>query len=210
MEPHSSRRKSGDEVGTQVTAVPYLGSAGWYRRFCVAQCPRGSQTSLSAPGPLSHKDCHRTMIAGAEPGIMLTVPVAGGASALKRLPPQRLLISNHGRWQHVHLSAIATAYRRTPFFPHLYPEIENILLDTPESLDMLNRSLHRVITDFMQLSRFTTDYHALSDAAKATVDARARELLANLRPDLSVLDILFRLGPEAALPLAARYTIEGE
>ncbi|MDE6022224.1 MAG: hypothetical protein K2G13_01855, partial [Muribaculaceae bacterium] len=77
---------------------PYLASTSWVQRKL-------------QPKSLTTRDYTRTVIESNNPaGMTLTVPIIGGASAVKRLKPIRVCISGHGDWTSIHLGAIEAAY----------------------------------------------------------------------------------------------------
>ncbi len=123
----------------------------------------------------------------------LTVPVEGGASVLKRRGADPVL-SEHGKWRREHLGAWNAAYGRTPFFPYLMPQIEEVY----------RRS------EGMTLGEFTA---ALLDVAVSWIEPEVLradgEMIQAVRTEtdvkvdrsLSIFDAIFRLGKESAFAL---------
>lgn len=98
---------------------PYLASTAWLQGKVKARL-------------LKTRDYTRTIIeSNSFEGMVLTVPVAGGSSAAKRLKPSQLEISDHGDWTRIHLGAIEAAYGREPYFQHLFPEIASAINHYP-------------------------------------------------------------------------------
>ncbi len=116
---------------------PYLASTLWV------------QGSSSLKG-LKTRDYTRTLIeSNSHEGMVLTVPVVGGSSAVKRLKPEQLEISGHGDWPRIHLGAIEAAYGREPYFLHLFPDIATIIERYPKHLATLNVLLKDKMMDFI-------------------------------------------------------------
>lgn len=167
--------------------IPYCAPLAWYiSRY-------GQGTAPVAPHP------NRCLIAGP---LTLTVPVAGGSRALKRRPWDSLEVSDHGRWQHVHLGALDAAYGRTPYFIHYFPAIEAVISDTPPLLSTLCARIDAAVTAALRIDRLAPEL-----SAHAAI-RRGRELLPLVDPALSILDQLFRLGPEAIFLLAPTLSSE--
>lgn len=82
---------------------------------------------------------------------VLTVPVEGGGSVLKRRGADPVL-SEHGKWRREHLGAWNAAYGRTPYYAHLMPEIEAVYADS-EGLRMedFNSRLLRVALGWLDM-----------------------------------------------------------
>lgn len=158
--------------------IPYCAPLAWY---------------MAGRPPVAPLHSNRCLIAGP---LTLTVPVAGGSRALKRLPWHEIQVSDHGRWQHVHLGALDAAYGRSPYFIHYFPAIEAVISDTPRRLADLCGALDNAVVRALGISRLAPE---LSAPAALT---RGRELLPLADPALSILDPLFRLGPEAIFLLA--------
>lgn len=162
--------------------IPYCAPLAWYMARA-AGCAQAT--------PVTHPN--RCLIAGP---LTLTVPVAGGSRAIKRLPWRELEVSDHGRWQHVHLGALDAAYGRTPYFIHYFPAVEAVISATPRRLADLCAAVDAAVAAALRIDRLAPE---LSTPAALR---RGRELLPLADPALSILDPLFRLGPEAIFLLA--------
>ena len=159
---------------------------------------------------------NRAVIAAERGEQALTVPVVhdGGKVAMRDVR-----VSEHGNWRHQHWNAIVSAYRKSPFFEyyaddfaHFYEERDGFLLD-------FNLRLHGVVSELLGLDRgvkFLSD-----EVADAAVDLRRiaePKALASLNecglpyyqvfagrngfiPSLSIIDLLFNMGPEGLLVL---------
>ncbi len=101
-----------------VKAHKLLASLGDYRRAYSEICgyPTSSEgldiRNRMRFNILDHRDQMQT----------LSVPVAGGAKALKS-PYSNPAISAHGRWWPVMEGTLNASYGNAPYFAHLYPEL---------------------------------------------------------------------------------------
>ncbi|MDE6379123.1 MAG: WbqC family protein [Muribaculaceae bacterium] len=164
---------------------PYLAATEW------VQGKLGS-------GSLKTRSYTRTLIESNAPeGMVLTVPVVGGASAAKRLKPAHLEISDHGDWTRIHLGAIEAAYGREPYFQHLFPEIAAVIEVYPQHLWRLNVLLMEKMLDFIGYADAIEGILNLRDANPERCKEIATRLESKINPGHSFLEPLFRLGPDA-------------
>lgn len=158
---------------------------------------------------------NRCYIASANGLLPLSVPV-------KRIHGNHTLTSevviDYGQpWFKKHWRAIESAYRNAPFFEYYAPEIWDTLQKPYDRLVDLNFSLYRIIAKRLKLDQeiIPTEnflpYVGLKDYRQ--LDYRKEHTCNLLLPSykqvfddrhpfsgkVSVLDILFNLGPEAAL-----------
>ena len=162
---------------------------------------------------------NRTVIATESGTQSLTIPVVhdGGKVAMRDVR-----ISEHGNWRHQHWNAIVSAYRKSPFFDyyaddfaHFYEERDGFLID-------FNLRLHGVVSELLGLERkmgFLSDEafdvagavdlrRIAEPKALQTVDGVVAQpyyqVFARRNgfvPSLSILDLLFNMGPEGLLVL---------
>ena len=164
--------------------IPFVASTASYRFSTPGEFPGLER--------IGGKERVRSRIAG---GALLSVPVAGGASALKH--GGNLRISQHGRWQDVHLGALRAAYGRTPWFIQLYPEIDRIYSDCSEgNMADFTAALHSVVLRWIGNEATLRAAREMHRNENSRFEAIASELSKGIDPDLSILDALFRLGPD--------------
>lgn len=151
------------------------------------------------------KSAHRTAVADTRGRLELTVPVEkpyGRTWAETR-------VSLHGRWWEVATAALESAYGRTPFF-EFYADDFLPLLSSPErftTVAALNEAFDRSIRKALGL-RAQVSYSTDPAVRPAAVEPFECEPYWQVRgaelgfiPDLSILDMIFNLGPEALLHL---------
>ena len=148
----------------------------------------------------------------------LTIPVIhdGGRIAMRDVR-----ISEHGNWRHQHWNAMVSAYRKSPFFDyyaddfaHFYEERDGFLMD-------FNLRLHQVISELLGLDRevkiidnsnkpaeFIDLRHIAEPKALADMEGYMPQpyyqVFAQRNgfiPNLSILDLLFNMGPEGLIVL---------
>lgn len=136
-------------------------------------------------------------------GIMLSVPLVGGASVTKRLRADSdasgLRLSDHGKWRREHLGAFSAIYGRTPYFIHLFPQLEQVYHDSEydDSFLRFAEALFRVTESWIP------DYPVIEaeSARNEAIRQRRLELKTKVNTDLSIFDAIFRFGKETALCL---------
>ena len=164
---------------------PYLASTAWVQGKVDTKAPETRYFT-------------RTLIESNAPeGMVLTVPVVGGASAAKRLSPAELEVSGHGDWTRIHLGAIEAAYGREPYFRHMFPEIEDVITDYPQQLARLNVLLMEKMMDFIGYRRAIEDIRDLRKTHPSRCAAISARLISKIDPAHSFLEPVFRLGPDA-------------
>ena len=161
---------------------------------------------------------NRAVIATENGAQSLTIPVIhdGGRMAMRDVR-----ISEHGNWRHQHWNAMVSAYRKSPFFDyyaddfaHFYEERDGFLMD-------FNLRLHAVVSellglergvqivdnsfkvmDFVDLRRIAepkalSDIEGYSAQPYYQVFAQRNGFI----PNLSIVDLLFNMGPEGLIVL---------
>ena len=158
------------------------------------------------------KSVHRMDIAGTSGRQTLTVPVSrpSGASMWSEV-----LVSPHNEWWSEHMTALESAYGRTPYFEFYAPYLRQIICrgsvgkavtDLDAELDALVRRLLGLTTI---VSEVVSEGVSVDDMRRAGFDTpvpmpdyyQIRAARLGFMPNLSVLDLLFNLGPEAAIYL---------
>lgn len=190
--------------------VPYLPTPAYFREWVLFDTGMKSDIGFSEVfenpainGKIStnRRGMARAMVAGAhgqEP-VMLSVPVAGGASTVKRLPAGRWRISMHGRWPAMHFGALEAGYGATPFFRELADDLHDIYLSVGEGdeFGIFTERLRDIALDFISAEDLTKDWRNMNDTEKRRISAAARSMRMESREDLSFFDTIFRYGADA-------------
>lgn len=172
--------------------VPFCASASWY-----AGKMRGIAPEVTP------RDVARTVIASPAGALTLSVPVEGGGHALRsrNVDLSRIMLSEHGKWRSEHLSAWRTAYGRTPYFVHLYPEIEAVYRESEErkmSLAEFCGEMDKVVWRWISPGKDLLE-RTLTGQQRMLTESQRRyfeEIARRINGELSIFDALFRLGPD--------------
>ena len=177
--------------GSLILPPRYLAPAAWYA--AVAAADRVT-VDTSMRFDKRAKEVHRCVVADTHGPMQLTVPIVKPVS-MTRASWADIEISGHGSWWHQHWVTLQSAYGRTPFFefyaddfrPFYSPDVAGMkLVDYDMALDALVRRLlsHRPL-DFI----VEKEYY------------QVRALTRGFIPGMSVVDLLFNVGPESILLL---------
>jgi len=195
---------------------------------CYAAMLQGREVAIDATEsrlPLRHSH-HRYHIDSPNGTVKLTVPLDGNSNAMPVMM-QDVLISEHGKWRHLHWGALYSSYGKSPFFDFIADDLHHIIVDGAQRrlLDF-NMDLHRLIVEFLDLpinSRVVTTEKELDELlAGGAVDLRGKagckkgDLLdvenvpyyqlwsprrGGFTPCLSILDMLMNEGRESIFTL---------
>lgn len=131
--------------------------------------------------------------------LALTVPVVHPApGALTR----DIVISEHGAWRHQHWNALCSSYRQTPFFDYYEEDFRPFYEEGNYRLLVdFNAALQDMVLSLLGVS---------SEESRRALDACVRREGAYYQQfasrhgfldDLSIVDLLFNMGPEAVFYL---------
>lgn len=153
------------------------------------------------------KDTHRFTIADTRGTLSLTVPIAKPTSSHCRW--SEIEISTHGAWWDVHRVALESAYGRTPFFEFYIDRFLPMLTVGVEEryprLSTLALAWDTQIRNILTLpqpdpqTESESDSSDFSESLPPYYQVRADKL--GFIPHLSILDLIFNLGPESPLYL---------
>ena len=160
----------------------------------------------SAPFDKRFKDSHRFAIADTRGRLELTVPIAKPQTSRCRWDEIR--ISDHGEWWDVHRVALESAYGRTPYFefyidrllPMLTPGVCGrypLLKDLAGAWD----SWIRRVLEIPQPVPVSASRACPPPDIELPPYWQIRADRLGFIPGLSVLDLIFNLGPESVLYL---------
>ncbi len=166
-----------------------------------------------------HKQTYRNRctIATANGPLSLSIPVVKAEE--RKVQMKDVRISDHGNWRHQHWNALQSAYMNSPFFEYYADEFAPFYTKRWEFLADFNEELQRKVCELIDISpdvRRTTHYEAEplgADDYRELIQPR-RPLVAKTNTyyqvfssrfgfiaDLSIVDLLFNVGPESVLYL---------
>ena len=166
---------------------------------------------FSQPFNKRRKEAHRYTIADTRGLLRLTVPITHPESS-REARWADIRVSTHGEWWAQHLTALESAYGRTPYFEFYVDRFAPLFRarteESAESLEAFSEAFNREILSSLGWHESEADAVAsdqLPDLQKVELppyyQVRADRL--GFIPELSVLDLLFNLGPEAPVYLAS-------
>ncbi len=167
-----------------------------------------------------HKQSYRNRctIASADGPLSLSIPVEKPLPGHNQMRDIR--ISDHGRWRHLHWTALKSSYLNSPFFEYYADELAPFYERRWQFLLDFNDDLRRLVCQWIDLEthpRHTQTFQA--EPAPGVTDLRERisphqESIMQVRPyyqvfqqklgflnDLSIVDLVFNMGPESILYL---------
>lgn len=194
--------------------IPYYIALNRYKTRCIDSAEHFVKQSYR----------NRCVIATANGPMSLSLPIESGRSP--RMPIQDVRVSDHGNWQSLHWNSLLSAYRSSPFFEYYADDIRPFFDEKKPFLFDYNERIRRCICALIPLdaSAMITDrYRSTDQLPEDSVDFRSRlnekvlpttqlqltskpyyqvfEGKFGFTPDLSILDLLFNMGPESILYL---------
>ncbi|MDE6587166.1 MAG: WbqC family protein [Paramuribaculum sp.] len=156
------------------------------------------------------KSTHRFEIADTRGRLMLTVPIAKPCQGATWAD---VTLSDHGRWQETLPTALESAYGRTPFYEFYADRFIPLISAAGSAMRLIDfaSALDAQVRDILTLPDDTLVHTATppSDGVRLSVSCddavgpywQVRQSRFGFLPGLSILDLIFNLGPEAALAL---------
>jgi hypothetical protein len=202
-------------------STTYFGPIQWYQKLYRA----GSVVIEQWENFQKQTYRNRCLIATTQGIQVLTVPIERGNSQRIR----DIRISDHGNWRHLHWQALRSAYGESPFFEYYQDDIRPFFEKNWEYLLDFNEAIREKICESIDIQpkvayskEFTVDSLQLTDGGPAGHDFRSAinpkhpaedpDFLPKpyyqvyrqkhgFLPNLSILDLLFNMGPESILYL---------
>lgn len=188
----------------------YFGPVSWYRHIARAVKPVFIDTQERFVKQTNRSRCKIATANGVQ---TLSVPLTYNNGDIIT----DVRISDHNNWRHLHWQALSSAYGSSPFFEYYADDLRPFFEDKWEFLYDYNRDITLKMCDLIGINADIMPKDSLpSDEEKArcshanhpAVSANApsqREYYQVFKhrhgfiPDLSILDLLFNMGPEAIL-----------
>ncbi len=150
------------------------------------------------------------------------IATTNGLQALTVPVGSEMQISDHGNWRHQHWQALTSAYGDSPFFQYYEDDLRPFFTDHWEFLYDYDEAIRQKIcelVDIQPLVTFTDHYYRKNESSEAALldlrdaihpkhpqpDAdflprryyQVYEQKHGFLPNLSILDLLFNMGPES-------------
>ena len=195
-------------------STTYFGPVQWYQKLHRAEHVQIEQWENFQKQTYRN----RCLIATTQGVQALTVPVVRGETSLIK----DLRISDHGNWRHLHWNALQSAYGESPFFEYYQDDIRPFFTERWERLLDFNEAIRAKICELIDIQpqvsyskEFTV--YSLQFTVNQVPDFREAIRPKHPAPDpdfepkpyyqvyqqkhgflsnLSILDLLFNMGPE--------------
>lgn len=183
----------------------YLPPVSWFARMLNSDEPILIEQWANYRKQTLHNRC---WIDSPNGKLALSVPIdrstfVGGKCLMKDVQ-----VSEHSDWQRQHWYALESSYFNSPFFEYLQDDFHPIYLKRWKWLMDLNETLVSTCLELLDASSVTlgkTDaYVPTSDDECPILSREYYQVFKNkhgFQPDLSIIDLIFNMGPESILYL---------
>lgn len=193
---------------TVLLSTTYFGPVQWYQKLY-----RSDEAEIEQWESFQKQTYRNRCLIAAPNGIQaLTVPVEHTVSPLIK----DLKVSDHGNWRHLHWNALVTAYSESPFFEYYLDDIRPFYEQRWDYLLDYNEAIRTKICELIDIQpkvTLTGEYSRSSDndyreAIRPKHSApdpdftprpyyQVYQQKHGFLPNLSILDLLFNMGPES-------------
>lgn len=165
---------------------------------------------------------NRCMIYSANGPMMLSLPIEKNCNA--KTPIKDIKVASTRNWQHMHWNSIASAYNSSPYFEYYADDIHPFFEKKEHFLFDYSESIREKICELIPMdssAEITSEYFREEDVPNNIADFRriiqpgedlsskkifkpyyqVFERKLGFIPNLSILDLLFNMGPETILYL---------
>ena len=210
---------------TALLQTTYFGPVQWYQKLkrydhCVIEQYDSYQKQTYR---------NRCVIATANGLQALTVPVDHSPLTIDHVQCKDLRISDHNQWRRVHWNALQSAYSESPFFEYYADDIRPFFEQKYEFLIDFNEAIRQKMCELLDIdtsvsysSGFMVQGSGFRDQGSGFMDFRevihakhpqddpefqprsywqVFQHRYGFQPNLSILDLLFCMGPEAVFYL---------
>ena len=203
---------------TALLQTTYFGPVQWYQKLkrydhCVIEQYDSYQKQTYR---------NRCVIATANGLQALTVPVDHSPLTIDHVQCKDLRISDHNQWRRVHWNALQSAYSESPFFEYYADDIRPFFEQKNEFLIDFNEAIRQKMCELLDIETSVSyssgfmvqdsgfmDFREVIHAKHPQDDPEFQprsywqvfQHRYGFQPNLSILDLLFCMGPEAVFYL---------
>jgi len=194
-----------------VFSLPYFGSIHFFHEVV----KHGTITIEKHENFQKQTYRNRQYIYGANGKLMLNLPVKHTKSSTRKKYLECSL-ENEFKWQELHFKSLETAYRTSPYFEFYEDDIKPLFQNTYEKVFDFNLACFQLAVELLNLDikisfteNFKEEYTAPDEDFRYLINAKAKinntfepyhQVFENKHgfiPNLSILDLIFNLGPES-------------
>ena len=193
-------------------STTYFGPVQWYQKLYRHEAVEIEQWESFQKQTYRN----RCLIATTQGVQALTVPIERGTSQLIR----DIRISDHGNWRHLHWNALVSAYGESPFFEYYQDDIRPFFENRWDYLFDFNEAIRCQMCELLDIQpkvSLTQSWGQAPETASMNADFRSAinpkhplpdpdfepkpyyqvyQQEHGFLPNLSILDLLFNMGPE--------------
>lgn len=191
-------------------STTYFGPVQWYQKLY-----RSDEAIIEACENFQKQTYRNRCIIATTQGVQaLTIPVTRGNDSTIR----DVRISDHGNWRHLHWNALQSAYGESPFFEYYQDDIRPFFEKRWDFLFDFNEEIRLKVCELIDIEPTVTMTSRYSDSSDTARDYRSAINPKHPAPDpdfmpkkyyqvylqkhgflpnLSILDLLFNMGPES-------------
>ena len=182
-----------------ILSTTFFGPVSWYEQIARSEEPIFIEAHENFQKQTVRTRCRIATANGVQ---TLSVPVNGSGSI------RDIHISDHNNWRHLHWQALASAYGSSPFFEYYADDIAPFFEKKWDSLFDYNLEITCKMCELLDLRKeiqLTDSYQGSAIDLQQKADSKPYYQVFQSRhgflPDLSILDLLFNMGPESVLYL---------
>lgn len=200
-----------------ILSTTYFGPIQWYQKLC-----RYDEVIIERHESFMKQTYRNRCVIATTNGLQpLTVPVERPENGeLHHTPIGELQVSDHGNWRHLHWNALMSAYNESPFFEYYADDLRPFFEERWDNLFDFNLATCRKVCELLDIHpniSVSEEYVSAETLPADTIDLRntinpkhplhdpdfvpkryyqVYETKFGFHPNLSILDLLFNMGPE--------------
>jgi hypothetical protein len=192
----------------------YFGPIQWYQQLYRSECVYLDGNERWQKQTIRNR-CYIATTSGVQ---ALSVPIVHHTSPVSQT--KNILISDHGKWRTEHWNALMSAYSESPFFEYYADDIRPFFEKRYDFLIDFNEAIRQTICQLIDIQpqvEYTTDYvRPCDNDYREVINAKHPQPDSDFEPrtywqvfqqkhgfqaNLSILDLLFCMGPESVFYL---------